>query len=329
MRQSKIYDIAGAAGVSLATVSRVINHPEKVKKETRDKVLAIINSKGYVPNMNARSLAASKTASIALVVPTLLRASVAEMVQGVYDAALKVGYQVKLFIMDLKDSVNRYQEVIASGIDGIIFMNDEIGEDMLNDIGDSPFPIVFVNTLPKRKNAVSVVIDYFDSAYFITRHFIDQGCKDILFINTRHYYQTSEIRFNGYKKAMEEAGLTIKTIETVGDLDTNRDDFKKYLASNPVPEAAIAVRDSMGISFMYEAIKIGAKVPEDLQVVGMQNTRYSNLCNPTLTCMEMPIYDIGLAAMQELKNRIENSHEKISAKTIVIPYKIVVRSSTR
>ena len=90
MSQPKNYDIAGAAGVSLATVSRVLNHPEKVKKETRERVLRIIREKGYKPNANARGLASRRSTTVAIVVPKLTRASIAEMIQGVSDSAQEV-----------------------------------------------------------------------------------------------------------------------------------------------------------------------------------------------------------------------------------------------
>ena len=92
MNQTKIYDIAGAAGVSLATVSRVLNHPEKVKESTRNRVLKIIKEKGYKPNANARGLASRRSTTVAIVIPRISRASVAEMIQGIDDSAKKYGY---------------------------------------------------------------------------------------------------------------------------------------------------------------------------------------------------------------------------------------------
>ena len=100
MDQIKIYDVAGSAGVSLATVSRVLNHPEKVKPATREKVLKIIKDKGYKPNANARGLASRKSTTVAIVVPTLKRASIAEMIKGVEDSARKYGYMIRLFVND-------------------------------------------------------------------------------------------------------------------------------------------------------------------------------------------------------------------------------------
>lgn len=330
MQQSKIYDIAGAAGVSLATVSRVLNHPEKVSKETRDRVLAIVEAKRYVPNSNARNLASRKTTCVAIVVPTLLRATSSELIQGVYDAASKAGYSVRLFIKDFafESDPIQWEEVIKSGVDGILFVNDELDKATYNFIKTTPFPVVFVNTLCDSHRTSSVVIDYEGSAYQITKNFIDKGKKNILYINTIHYYQTNEQRLNGYKKAMAEAGLKENIIATVGDLDVNSVEFREYLDKNGAPEVVIATRDSMGISFMNEAQKKGIKVPADMEVVGLQSTRYALLSNPTLTCVESPVYEIGRVAMVKIKELME-SDENPKHEKIVVPYKIIKRESTK
>ena len=101
MNQIKIYDVAGAAGVSLATVSRVLNHPEKVRPETRAKIERIIKELGYKPNLNAKGLASSKSTTVAVVVPELTRSSVAEMINGIADCAHKRGYLLRLFVLPL------------------------------------------------------------------------------------------------------------------------------------------------------------------------------------------------------------------------------------
>ena len=100
MNQVKIYDVAGAAGVSLATVSRVLNHPEKVKPETREKIERIIKELGYKPNLNAKGLASSKSTTVAVMVPELSRSSIAEMINGIADCARRRGYLLRLFVFN-------------------------------------------------------------------------------------------------------------------------------------------------------------------------------------------------------------------------------------
>ncbi|HOF43438.1 MAG TPA: LacI family DNA-binding transcriptional regulator [Bacilli bacterium] len=336
-QQIKIYDVAGAAGVSLATVSRVLNHPEKVKAETRERVLKIIKEKGYKPNANARGLASKRSTTVAIVIPSISRASVAEMIEGIYDSARKYGYTIRLFITkDEEDPRDAWSEVIASSVDGILFMNDETTDTTYREIAHTPVPVVFVNNISSSDEFGSISIDYEECAYQITKEMIKRGNKKILFIDTIHKYSANELKAAGYERAMKEAGLEIDILYSTGNININQNDFKTYL-NKKVPEVALAVRDSMAISFMNVATKKGIKVPEQLQVIGFQNTRYAVLSNPTLTCVAASIYDIGSRAMSYLtemmKDEQKNAEERESyqkkAANITVDYDIVWRESTK
>ena len=329
MDQIKIYDVAGSAGVSLATVSRVLNHPEKVKPATREKVLKIIKDKGYKPNANARGLASRKSTTVAIVVPTLKRASIAEMIKGVEDSARKYGYMIRLFVNDdPENEKDVWGNVIASSVDGILLMNDEMSNEVFELIQYTPVPVIFVNGLSRRKAFGSVGINNEKCGYEITKMMIDKGNQKITFISTIHPYLVNELMVKGYIKAMEEAGLKPDIIKTTGALEQNEKHFTEYLESNNVPEVVLAVRDSMAISFMNIAQKKGIKVPDELQVMGFQNTRYSELSYPKLSCVENPIYEIGRVAMSELTDLMKDDSEK-KPTNIIVDYKIVLRDSTK
>lgn len=330
MEQTKIYDIAGAAGVSLATVSRVLNHPDKVKEETRNKVMRIIKEKGYKPNANARGLASRKSTTVAVVIPELSRASVAEMIQGIDDAAKKFGYQIRLFInKDVENEKDLWGEVIASSVDGILFMNDEMTREVYQLAEFSPVPIVFVNALSKKDTIGSVCVDYEECAYDITTRMIKKGNKNIVFVGTEHKYTLNEMKQKGYTRAMEDNGLTPKYLYTSGDIRKNELFFNEIL-EREVPEVALVVRDSIAISLMNVATKKSIKVPDTLQVIGFQNTRYAQLSNPKLTCVEIPIYEMGNTAMSYLTNLMkEETNRPKKAEKILLAYDIIWRESTK
>ena len=328
MDQIKIYDVAGSAGVSLATVSRVLNHPEKVKPATREKVLKIIKEKGYKPNANARGLASRKSTTVAVVVPTLKRASISEMIQGIDDSAKKYGYMIRLFINnEPENEKDVWGDVIASSVDGILLMNDEMSPEVFELIQYTPVPVIFVNGMSRRKTFGSVGIDNEKCGYEVTKQMIEKGNKQITFVTTVHPYLVNELMVKGYIRAMEEAGLKTKIIKTTGSLNQNEIDFNQYLDSE-VPEVVLAVRDSMAISLMNLAQKRGIKVPEQLQVIGFQNTRYSVLSNPKLTCVDTPIYEIGNKAMSELTTLMKDDAEK-KPSHISVDYKMIWRDSTK
>lgn len=328
MNQAKIYDIAGAAGVSLATVSRVLNHPEKVKEATRNKVLKIIKEKGYKPNANARGLASRRSTTVAIVVPNISRASVAEMIQGIDDSAKKLGYNLRLFINTGKQEQELWSEVIASSVDGILLMNDEMTPETFKLIQNTPVPILFVNAVPQTDQFGSVCINNEECGYNITKQMINKGNRDIMFIGTEHKYTVNDLKLKGYMKAMEEYNLPINIVYSSGDIHINEKHFASVIEKK-LPEVALVVRDSMAISFMNIASKKGYKIPQDLQVIGFQNTRYAELSNPKLTCVETPIYEIGNKAMAYLTELMKDPDEDKKASNIIVDYKIIWRESTR
>lgn len=332
MEQIKIYDIAGAAGVSLATVSRVLNHPDKVKEATRNKVLRIIKERGYKPNANARGLASRRSTTVAVVIPELSRASVAEMIQGIDESAKKYGYTIRLFINKDKDPAKErelWSEIVASSVDGIIFMSDEMTKDIYQLIDYSPVPVVFVNSLSKKDTIGSVCVDYEECAYSITKEMINRGNKDVVFIGTEHKYTLNEMKQKGYARAMTEKGLEPVCYYSSGDISVNEEYFGKLL-DEKIPEVALVVRDSIAISFMNVAVKKGIKVPEELQVIGFQNTKYAQLSNPKLTCAEIPIYEMGNKAMSYLTELMKDDGVKVKkAEKILLAYGIVWRESTK
>ena len=331
MEQIKIYDIAGAAGVSLATVSRVLNHPDKVKEATRNKVLRIIKERGYKPNANARGLASRRSTTVAVVIPELSRASVAEMIQGIDASAKKYGYTIRLFIKDKDPAKEKelWSEVFASSVDGIIFMSDEMNKEIYQQIDYAPVPVVFVNSLSKKDTVGSVCVDYEECAYAITSEMIKRGNKDIVFIGTEHKYSLNEMKQKGYTRAMVDNGLEPAYYYSSGDIRVNEVFFKNMLDER-VPEVALVVRDSIAISFMNVATKRGIKVPDQLQVIGFQNTKYAVLSNPKLTCAEIPIYEMGNKAMSYLTELMKDEETRNKkAEKILLPYDVIWRESTK
>jgi len=323
-----IYDVASEADVSLATVSRVLNYPEKVKPATRERVLEAINRLGYRPNAIARGLASRKSTTVALIVPDASRASVAEMINGVIDIARKYDYTVLLKVtnneIEVEDEI--WQEVYAAQVDGIIYLNDELQERDIKQITDSTVPVVLCNVKEDGNLVPSVSIDFEKAFYEATRSFIEKGKKDILFVSTRSAYSVNTLKERGYKKAMEEVQLEPKIIRTSGRVIVNYPFFQEYLKDN-LPEAAIIVRDSIAVSMINAACDLGIQVPQQLEIMAFQNTKYSKMSRPTLTSIDNPIYDIGAVSMRLLTKLM--NEEPIDNVNVVLPHNIIWRNSTK
>ena len=336
MNQIKIYDVAGAAGVSLATVSRVLNHPEKVCPATREKIEKIIKELGYKPNLNAKGLASSKSTTVAVVVPELSRSSVAEMINGIADCASRRGYLLRLFVNDSKNKENiidnereLWGNVDASGVDGVLYINDEITDDHIDIILESGMNVVLTNSVCSDNNIPSVSIDYKKAAYDITKEMINRGNKKIWMITTIRKYMVNDLKVAGYLEAMQEAGLDAKVLSVSGKTELNEISYDEELRKDH-PEVAIVVRDSMAVSFINVARLQHIHIPNELQVIGFQNTRYAVLSRPKLTCINNPIYELGEKAMDVLTDLMETPmDEDPIIKHELIDYNIIWRDSTK
>lgn len=328
MANTTIYDVAGAAKVSLATVSRVMNNPEKVNPETREKVLQVIKELGYRPNAIARGLASRKTTTVGIVMADVSRASTSQLLGGIIDIAKKYDYAMKIFCMgedeDLKDTI---RTVVAEQVDGILFLNDELDHDqmemVMNHFKDAQIPLVLCNVLYE-DDTPSVAIDYEKATYEITKDLLASGKKNVYLLTTVRRYSVNTHKVKGYSMAMEEAGLEPLVFRTSGDVSVNKLHFEEFVKNNKI-DAVISVRDSIAISFMNEAIKQGYDIPKDISVIGLQNTKYAILSRPNLTCVDTPVYDIGAVSMRLLTKYMK--HEDVTESKVMLPYSIVERES--
>jgi len=335
MNKATIYNVAYAANVSLATVSRTLNNPQKVKPETRDRVLRVIKDLGYKPNAFAKGLASKKSTTVAVIVPDMSRASVAEMLNGIAVEARKFNYSLLLYVLkdEKMEESEMLKEVVASQVDGILYLNDEINESqysMLNVIQDEyKVPIVLANTLyPYDNKLVTVCIDYYKAAYEITNRLINEGRKDIYLLTTARKYMVNDLKEEGYLKAMKEAKLPANIIRTSGDININTVHFNElFKNASTLIDGVVAVRDSIAVSFINTMIEKGKKIPQDISVFGFQNTKYSELSRPKLSCVNVPINDIGTKAMALLKHEIDGEINEV--KFNVLPHSIISRQTTK
>lgn len=326
-----IYGVAGAAGVSLATVSRVLNNPEKVKKETRERVLRVIKELGYRPNVIARGLASRKTTTVGVIVADMTRASIAEMLGGISDIAAEYKYSIKLFtIKEGADIVDALKNIVAEQVDGILYLNDELTEDEVAQakeiLSNNDIPYVFANVAANDKDVPAVGIDYELAGYELTKALIDEKTHDIYLLSTLRNYSTNDLKEKGFIRAMNEAGLTPHIFRTSGDTKINRPHFETFFDDKNI-DVAIGVRDSIAVSFMNIAIEHGKIVPENLLVAGFQNTKYAELARPRLTSIDIPVYEIGAESMRLLTKMMQK--EEVESIKITLPHKIIFRETTR
>lgn len=333
MNKATIYDVAALARVSNATVSRALNEPDKVKPETRDKVLKAAKELGYKANAFAKGLASNKSTEVAVVVSDLSRASVAEMVKGISEVASHYNYSMLLFTDTSDDKLPELlTNLVSHSVDGVLYLNDEITQkqnQMLEDLVDKfQIPLVLCNTVSNsHHNFLSVAIDFEKAGYEVTKSLIQEGRKDIALFTTTKRFPVNELKEAGYKKAIREYGLKELICYTSGNLDTNKNDIDSFLNEHEI-DGVIGVRDSIAIAVLNALIASGKRIPEDVSVFGFQNTRYTQLSRPSLSTINIPIYDIGARSMRVLTTEMlkeEQEHKGL----ITLEHSIIKRQTTK
>lgn len=333
MNKATIFDVAAIAKVSNATVSRALNEPDKVKPETRERVLKVAKELGYKANAFAKGLASNKSTQVALIVSDLARASVAEMVKGISQVAELYGYSLLLYPSSNDEKDNEtITDLVALGVDGILYLIDEISEARYKVISELKnkyrIPLVLVNTVySKDTDLLSVAIDYEKAGYEVTKDLIQEGRKDIALLTTLKRYPISELKEAGYRRAIKEAGLKELICYTSGNLDVNKKDLTKFVNENHV-DGVIGCRDSISISCMNILMDKGYVIPKDVSIYGFQNTRYTLLSRPNLSTINVPIYDMGVRAMKVLTDEIQGEIQEQTG-VILLEHSIIKRETTK
>jgi LacI family transcriptional regulator len=327
-----IYDVAREANVSMATVSRVVNGNPNVKPTTRKKVLDAIERLGYRPNAVARGLASKKTTTVGVIIPDISNIFFAELARGIEDIATMYKYNIILSNSDQNKNKELFliNNMLGKQVDGIVFMGGVITEDHIKEFQSSPVPVVLAATVDTTSTIPSVNIDYEKASYEAINQLIKNGNKQIGIVTGQMDTDVDIQKLNGYKKALLEAGLEVKDEFIIkGDYSyqAGLEAAEEYLGLTERPTAVYVASDEMALGVIHGIQDKGMSVPEDMEVVGFDNTRLATMIRPTLTTVVQPIYDIGAVAMRLLTKFMKN--ETVEEQNVILPHRIIERDSTK
>ncbi|MFC0300926.1 catabolite control protein A [Virgibacillus soli] len=327
-----IYDVAREANVSMATVSRVVNGNPNVKPSTRKKVLATIERLGYRPNAVARGLASKKTTTVGAIIPDISSIFFAELARGIEDIATMYKYNIILSNSDenKEKELQLINTMLEKQVDGILFMGGNITEEHAKQFATSSVPVVLAATYDSTNKIPSVNIDYELAGYEATKHLLENGVKEIGFVSGEEQNTVNEMKYQGYVRALSEAGLEVDEELIVNGDYTYHSGIKaveKLMRLSNKPAAIFATSDEMALGVIHGAQDMGYNVPDDIQVVGFDNTRLATMVRPMLTTVVQPMYDIGAVGMR-LLTKLMNK-EEIEETKVILPHRIVERDSTK
>ncbi|MCR6107621.1 catabolite control protein A [Salipaludibacillus agaradhaerens] len=327
-----IYDVAREAGVSMATVSRVVNGNPNVKPTTRKKVLEAIERLGYRPNAVARGLASKRTTTVGVVIPDISSTFFAELARGIEDIATMYKYNIILCNSDQnkEKEIHLINTLLEKQVDGIVFMGGEITSEHEETFKKSPVPIVLSATIDDKKEFPSVNIDYKQAAYDAVKSLTDEGHTKVAMLSgTLEDPVNGYLKFSGYKNAIQDAGLHLDDdLVVIGDYsyDSGLEAMASLLKLKERPTAIFASTDEMALGLIHGAQDAGVKVPEDIEIIGFDNTRLATMVRPTLTTVVQPMYDIGAVSMRLLTKYMNK--EDVSENVVILPHHVEYRQST-
>jgi LacI family transcriptional regulator, galactose operon repressor len=327
-----IRDVAAAAGVSVATVSRVLSPATAavpMRKETRDKVERAIDQLGYRPNDLARALLQHRTAAIGLVVPDISNPYYPPLVRGVEDAASSHGYRVVLCNTDRDPAkISGYLDtLIKTRVDGIVVAG--------GGWADVPDRTAVLGTYRTGLVAVgrhltahpSVRIDNVAASRAAAEHLIGLGHRRIAFLGGPAESTTVQDRAQGYRDALKATGLHgFATDVRYGDFteESGYAATRELLDTSPSPTALLCANDRIALGAYAAAADAGRRIPHDVSVVGFDDTPIARYVRPTLTTVAIPTYEMGSAAMRLLLAQLEGDGAP-SLETM--PTRLVIRDS--
>jgi LacI family transcriptional regulator len=324
-----IRDVAARAGVSVATVSKVINQRYGVAEETNARVLAVIEELGYEASLVAQSLRNHRTNVIGILVADLEPFST-ELLKGMADAIRGTGYELVVYSAGGRtgDHVGwerRYLSRLSGTlIDGAVLVTPTV-TDVHYDV-----PIVAVDPHTGPSDLVTVDSDNLRGARLATQHLLDLGHRRIGMLTGRPDLQSAQLREQGYRAALRDAGIAVEP-DLVGmgayDPEIAVSAARELLTGPGRPTAVFAANDLSAIATIDMAGDLGLRVPEDLSVVGFDNVPESALCTPPLTTVDQPIRLMGQRAVEMLVDLIRGAD--VPTRHVTLATELVVRRSTR
>ena len=327
-----IKDVAEAAGVSITTVSHVINGTRRVSAELTQRVLKAMDELDYRPNILARSLRLGQTKTLGLIIPDISNLFFAEIARAIEDAGYRYGYNVILCNSDGDTEKQRtyIRLLVDKQIDGILFISSGESAEDLYYLHEEAIEVVIVDRDVKDIGVDVILLDNEEAGYQATHYLTEQGHRRIGCITGPSGLTPSAQRVDGYFRALHEAGIRKDPAYVLGggfNLEGGEEAIKTLLKRDPPPTAVFACNDMMAIGVVRGARTMGIQIPEDLSIVGFDDINLASAMYPALTTMAQPIAEMGHIATELLVRRIQDQAEHEDRQRIILDAKLVVRDS--
>lgn len=325
-----IYDIAEKAGVSIATVSKVINNKGRISVETRENVLAVMKELNYRPSIIATALTGKNTNTLGLLIPDLANPFFAELARSIEDSAKDLDYNVVICNTDyssIKES-EYIDLLIQKQVDGFILASGFEQMNPVETLIERNIPVVIVARELPDFEVMSVANDDYYGGYLAAQHLVKQGHQHIGILG-RDLWSNRE-RMRGFNTYLEEQEMPLwpnfKYIEGVEHVEEAIKETRRLLSDEKRPTAIFACNDLLAAGAIRAARDLGFEIPEDLAIVGYDDTSIATIVQPTLTSVAQPIPEIGAACISLIANKIQGI--PVQNKNVKFNPTLMIRQST-
>lgn len=326
-----IKKVAKYAGVSIATVSRAINHSGPVSEKSRKKVMDAIKALEYKPNIRARELRMNKSNAIITMLNDIRNPIFADGIKGMEDVAYENGFH--LLIGNTSNSKNRELKYIEAlrmrKADGAVIITPRVNRSLLLELYNK-VPIVLMNDHVVDEIIPSVGINDFDASYDITNRLVNMGHNNIGCISGSANVCIARERKKGFEQTLKDYNVDINNdwmFEAEHTFDGGFSTMEKILQMEQKPTALVCYNDEVAMGVLRCCKLYGISIPGDLSVVGFDNISTCTVIEPTLTTVHQPTYEIGRNAVEMLLTLIDG--EKLSKRRVELDYEIIMRDSVR
>lgn len=325
-------DVARLAGVSVASVSAVVNQKGTASAKLTERVKAAMEALDFHPDHVARSLKSRRTQTVGMVIPDISNPFYTDLMRGVETAAKAQHYSV--ILCDSSDDPLLERQCLSvlfsHRVDGVILAPTDVhsGQDRLT---IRRFPIVFVDRIPPQFKGLAVVTDNFEAAYHATRHLIEQGHREIAIITGRLDLSNGRDRLEGFRKAMGEARLLIRNeFLQYGDfqLESGYERGLELLSLPDPPTAIFCCNNLMTLGLMRAMAERRFTCPEQVSILGFDDFDWAASFRPKLTTVSQPCLEMGRKAVELLILRIESPEEDPGETLISLHAELRIREST-
>ena len=325
-----IYDVAREAGVSMATVSRVVNGNKNVKENTRKKVLEVIDRLDYRPNAVARGLASKKTTTVGVVIPNIANSYFATLARGIDDIATMYKYNIVLASSDENDDheVTVINSLFAKQVDGIIFMGYHLTEKIRAEFSRTRTPIVLAGTVDLEHQLPSVNIDY-KAAVEDSITQLAKNNEKVAFVSGPLIDDINgKLRLAGYKAGLEKNNLRDNEGLVFEAKYSYKDGFDlAQRVLNSGATAAYVGEDELAVGLLNGLFAAGKSVPEDFEIITSNDSPITSYTRPNLSSINHPLYDLGAVSMRMLTKIMHK--EELEDKNVILNHGLTLRQSTK